>query len=349
MPRVGSTSSSHSQKRGLVLGGTGHLGSAVARELLAKGFGVTVVSRGTPTPNLMGLEVDFRVCQEQTAAALARLGDGHQLWVDAATPYPRFSHRSFPNSVSTITERATTRIREVIAGARLVGAELAHISSFTTIPELRRRSGSSAYNRMTHPYFEVKALCEREVLRAAAQGLRATVVNPTLCLGPGDCKTENRFFFAWLAAGANPVLLEHELNVIDVRDVARGLVRAVDAKRWGERVLLAGHNSTTGALYQRMAEFVGARAAPYPVPTDWAVRASQLAEMAWSATGVRAPLASIVPILFSEQRHISPSTTQRELGLELRPLDETLRDTVAWYRGLLASPPDASRWRQKQQ
>jgi len=97
--------------RALVLGGSGHVGNAVVRALLARGDAVTVARRGqTPADNLRGLAVAEVLGDADDAVGAWAVG--HDAIIDAAAPYPW-----------TLVERAA-----VVAARRRATAIVAAIS-----------------------------------------------------------------------------------------------------------------------------------------------------------------------------------------------------------------------------
>jgi dihydroflavonol-4-reductase len=109
------------------------------------------------------------------------------------------------------------------------------------------------------PYKRTKLAAERLVLSAARKGLEAIVVNPTAPVGEGDLRpTPTGAMVAGVARGR---LLGYTagtgLNVVDVRDVARGHVLALERGRAGERYLLGGRNLWLGELFALIAEAAG--------------------------------------------------------------------------------------------
>lgn len=75
--------------KALVLGGSGHIGSAVVRELLRRGYEVSATGRRTPAPaNISGLPFAYLPGEENSSGQLDRWIDGHEIVIDAAAPYP---------------------------------------------------------------------------------------------------------------------------------------------------------------------------------------------------------------------------------------------------------------------
>lgn len=118
------------------------------------------------------------------------------------------------------------------------------------------------------PYKRTKLAAERLVLAAAADRLDAVVVNPTTPVGPGDRKpTPTGRMIAGVARGRIPAYLAGTgLNVVDVRDVARGHVLAFDRGERGERYLLGGENVALRELFARIARLAGRRPPRLRIP-----------------------------------------------------------------------------------
>jgi dihydroflavonol-4-reductase len=321
----------------VVLGATGHIGNAIVRELLAQGYEVTVTSRRKePAANLLGLPVRYESGNSDTPGQLDAWIAGHDLVVDAAAPYSVFRFGATPPTESHALAAATQRTDAVLNAVRQHKARLAYVSSFITLS--RPRSGLEGWRaqlvRSLHPYFATKELIEARVLAAAQSGVPAIVVNPTLCLGPWDMKEREFCFIPRLLCGEMSAVVQHILNVIDVRDVATGLLAMVNAERYGEPILLSGHNISTSMLFPWVCEIGGVRPPRLFAPATLSLLASYWTEFVLAQFGQRTPLPSLAIMLACEHEWMAPDATQRELGVTLRPLSETLRDAITWYRGI---------------
>ncbi len=319
----------------LVLGATGQIGNAVVRELLAGGLRVTAASRGRlPADNLAGLELERVTGDAADAGPLEEWLSGCELVIDAAAPFPLNAFRLAGEAPPL--ERALARTEALLAAVARHGCRLGFVSSFTTLsrPGARPSELPAAIWRRLHPYFEVKRQMEAAVLAAARHGLPVAVVNPTTCLGPGDVKPRRSSLVALLLSQEAVMVAEHRINVIDSRDVARGLVAALAAERYGEPILLAGHNLRVGELVDWICEAGGAAPPRWRSPALLTAATSYLAEGALALLGRPSPSPALIPLLLCEQSWLTPSRAQTELGVVPRPLSATIADTVAWHRRL---------------
>ena len=325
-------------QRALVLGATGHIGNAITRELLQHGYRVTAATRQTRPEALAALKVEIVRGDAGHPGQLASWVPGHELVIDAAAPYPLNMFAAAAPSERAPLDHARRRMAALLDSVAREGATLGHVSSYTTLPRPRTEGAFAAIEararRSVHPYFAVKATMEAMVLEAARGGLHAAVVNPTACLGPWDRRHRELCVVPMLVAGQLPVLVSRAMNVIDVRDVAVALRAALEQRRFGIPIGLAGHDCRTDALAARVCALASASAPRLRVPARLAVAGVLWAEAAWALLGRSSPLPAIGPLLVLDGYAMAPSAEQIALGVRPRPLDETLRDSIAWYRGL---------------
>ena len=108
------------------------------------------------------------------------------------------------------------------------------------------------------PYKRTKLDSERIVLEAARSGLDAVVLNPTTPVGDGDrFPTPTGQMIEGVATGRYRAFIDTGVNVVDVRDVARGHVLAFERGRSGERYILGGADLTLAELFGAVAELAG--------------------------------------------------------------------------------------------
>jgi dihydroflavonol-4-reductase len=318
----------------LVLGASGHLGNAIARALLDRGYETTAASRRRQPPiNLAGLPVKYVSGDIDSPGQIDRWIEGHDVVVDAAAPYPSLL-RPQGDTAATLVERAVRRTRTLVDVARRQHARLAYVSTFATLPDHATgfEHTQREWIRRLHPYFAVKERIEAQVIAAARSGLPVIIVNPTLCIGPWDLKPRDLCFVPRLLSGEAPVSVAHSINVIDVRDTAAGLVTALERERWGVPILLAGHNISVEALYTWICEIGGVTPPRIVAPITLGTIATYLSELAFGAIGLPPPLPALAPMLTMLHDSFDPSPLQAELGIVPRALSGTLRDAVDWYR-----------------
>ena len=125
-----------------------------------------------------------------------------------------------------------------------------------------------------------------------------------------------------------------KIDVIDVRDVALGLIAAIDGKRYHSPLLLKGHSMALQELYSLICEIGGV-----PAPTFSAAAAPTLIGAYWlelvlGFLGRQARLPSAGMMMATAFDHVPRDGFLKEVGIQPRPLRETLGDAINWYREL---------------
>lgn len=321
----------------VVLGSTGHIGSSVVRELLARGVRVTAATRRPRrTPNLEGLDVVLAPGDAEDPAQLDAWVAGHDLVVDAAAPYPVWMFH--PSEASEVDPQryARERTSRLLRAVRRHRARLAVVGSFTTLPHPGAARGDiePGLLRRSHPYFAVKETVESMVLEAASRGLPALVVNPAAFLGPWDGKRPEYCFLPAVLRGRVPFVSPRVVNLVDVRDVATALVCAVWTERFGRRIPLSGHDVSMARLVTAACDMHGVPAPRLRGSTRLGAALTYLTEAAYGAVGRAPPVPALPLLLFRYGYPMDPGPEQRALGVTARPLGATLRDAIDWYASL---------------
>jgi dihydroflavonol-4-reductase len=126
--------------------------------------------------------------------------------------------------------------------------------------------------------------------------------------------------------------LDAELNLIDVRDVAEGMVRAMERGRPGRRYLLGHENLSIRGVFNLLAQLTGLPEPHRRVPYFVALTAAYISE--WLADVIThcSPAATVTGVKLTRRiMHFDPRRSLDELGLTPRPVRQSLADAVAWY------------------
>jgi dihydroflavonol-4-reductase len=322
--------------KALVLGATGQLGNNLVRALLAKGDHVRVLVRPTSKlQTLIGLDIKSVVGDLKDVESLALACDGIQDVYHCAGYYPS---RTIP--VRAATTQALKEIRNVIDAATRASIDrLVYASTLTTIgfPKdpnvVANEDHQFASGYPDNPYLMPKAAMEREVMDAAKAGFPAVVVNPTLFFGPYDSKPTSGKQIVMIAKGLMPGYIDGLVNVIDVRDVASGMIRAAERGQIGTRYILGNWNTTQKALNSLIAKIADVSGPLVPLPFELVRYGSKFGEWAFRNIFKTAPP---VPGFFVEairhMQHYDCSKAIRELDYPRSPIEPAIRDALTWFR-----------------
>lgn len=187
-----------------------------------------------------------------------------------------------------------------------------------------------------NPYLAGKLAAERAAAEAAS-GLHVTIVNPTTVYGPGDRTMNSGTLIAKIARSRLVPVPPGGGNVVDVDDMAEGILAAGERGQSGRRYVLGGANLRFAEVFATIAEVLGRRPRWVRVPR---LMRAPMAAAAWllgRLTGNRFLTPQIVGDLF-RFKYYSSARAAKELGWAAeRPFRESVERACAFYRqeGLL--------------
>ncbi len=183
-------------------------------------------------------------------------------------------------------------------------------------------------------YNRSKAISEQLVLDAAEEGMDALVLNPTSVIGPNDFRPSLvGQAVRMIYNNKLPALIPGGYNWVDVRDVVKGTVSAIENGKRGERYLLSGHYKELKDLALTINRIKGQESIPLMLPS-WLARLGVPFLQIHAALKKTDPLYTreSLQILKESHKNISCEKAGRELGYQPRPFEETIRDTIDWLR-----------------
>jgi 2'-hydroxyisoflavone reductase len=292
----------------LVLGGTSWLGGQIAAAAASHGHAVTCLARG----------------ESGTVPAGVELVSADRTLPDA---YEQVAGR--PWDVVVDVSRQPGQVRSAVAA---LGSAVGHwilvstgsvyadqsVALTESSPVLAPLEGDEAG---LEEYGEGKVACERAVQTLPHH----LVVRAGLIGGPGDRSDRLGYYVARFAlAGDEPVLVPdaagQPMQVVDVRDLARWIVRAAEARSTGV-VHGVGEPTTVGALLDLSAAVSGFSGQRVEAGEQWL---HDHGVQEWM--GPRS-----LPLWLPASHHgmgMMDETRALQLGLQRRPLVETLRDSL---------------------
>ena len=318
----------------LVTGGLGFIGQYVVQRLLSQGARVRILDLAHPTQPIEGVEYVQGSITERPLVETAMEGVQwvFHLAANAGLWSPRKAEFLTINQIGT---------RHVMQAAQAANVQRVVHTSTESILKTDKTSGPAVidesvrltFDDMVGAYCQGKFLAEQEAFAAAERGLPVVIVNPTIPIGPGDRRLTppSRMVLGFLN-GDYPAFLNSTLNVVDVRDVARGHLLAATKGRVGERYLLGHTNLQIKELLQILTDLTGRPMPERQVPY-WLAFAVSMAQE-WIADHIThrppsAPLTGVrlagSPMCFDTQK------ARQELGFVGRPVRDSLADAIHWY------------------
>jgi dihydroflavonol-4-reductase len=318
-----------------VTGATGFIGAHVARLQSERGEVVRVTYRDEARlDRLAGVEVQPVRADVLDRAAMRRALRGcdvlfHSAGYVGARPKQRVWDMNALSPRIAVEAAAAEGVRRVVVTSSVAGIGPVPPGEVGDEEQVYRGGG------LDMTYVDAKHEGEAEALAAGARlDVEVVVVNPSYVFGPPvdrsqPGETSTRAIGNFLL-GRLPAVVDGQVNVVDVRDVASGHLKAAEKGRPGERYVLGGTDMTWVELFEQVAELSGVHHPLVVLPTE----VSELARLADSLS-LPSPIAPEGLVLMAQNWRYSSRKARGQLGYRIRSLEKTLRDTVDWYRELI--------------
>lgn len=327
-------------KRALVTGGLGFLGSMIVKELLERGVSVRVFAvPGEKRDNLGAIGADGKVeileGDVRTPADCERAVKGQDTVFHAAAIYTDWAPD--PTFMYDVNLKGTFHVLEA---ARRAGVEkviyTASIVSLGRAPRGGVANEETPYEAwdLDFPYSRSKYHSRELAERFADWGLDVRVVCPGIVFGPNDVRPtpSGQLILSSIKTPGPATAFEGGASYVDVRDAAKVHVLAAEKGKKGERYIASAHNLDNEELLRTIDRVTGRQRRvvrlPVPVARSIAIGMEEVAKR----TGKPPLLArdffeySLKPSYYDHSKSI------RELGASYRPIEETIRDAVAYFR-----------------
>jgi dihydroflavonol-4-reductase len=324
-----------SEKRILITGGTGFLGTQLVRQFLALGENNLKVL-ASRVPQWMKDEgvkaVDGSVTNPDDLAKACK---------NVSAIY------HLAGKVSRDNDDAAAMNRVHLEGTRL----LCEAAKEAGVPAmiLASSSGTIAVSEdervvdETYPqpvdvlarwaYYASKYYQERAAIAGFdGEGRRLVIMNPSLLLGPGDERLSSTKPVLDFLARKIPYTPSGGLNFVDVRDAAAAFINALDKGGHQEKYLLGSENMTFAQFFGRLERLSGVSAPMLKVPKKLAMAGSTLISSVYKNWGKPSPVAPNEVEQAECFWYFDSSKAKEELGFEPRDPQETLNDTIGYIR-----------------
>jgi dihydroflavonol-4-reductase len=311
----------------LVTGGSGFIGQHLVAALRCRHEAVRVLDLRVPRDEHPSEFISGTVLEERD---VRRALDGvHTVYHLAAIPH-------FWTRDSDDFERVNHHGTEIMLKAAHEAGVATFVHCSTEAILFPPARGATAIpdrvDDMPGPYTRSKFLAEQAALAAARDGMRVVVASPTIPVGPGDHNlTEPTAMLSMFVHHPPPLVLDASLNLVDVRDVARGIVLAAERGRSGERYILGGENIRVRELARRVGRLCGRDISVHALPGPVALAIGAAAE--WYASHVsktRPPVSAEAVRVALRSIPLDTRKARLELGYEPQPIDDALAAAIAW-------------------
>lgn len=324
-------------------GATGFVGSHVAQAYAAAGANLRLLTRSTS--NLSALtgvsgelvQGDLRNAEALRAAltgcdALVHVAADYRLWV----PDPADMYKANVDGT-----------RDLLRIAREVGVrKVVYTSSVATMGFRKDNTIVDETTPVTEAdmighYKRSKWLAEQEAVGAARAGQHVMILNPTTPIGPGDRKpTPTGRIVVDFLNGKFPAYVDTGLNLVDVDEIARMHLVALERGTPGERYILGGENLTLKQILDKMAAISGLPSPTMRVPHAVAMAFAFFDETITGKLRGKEPRATVEAVRMGRKMMwASSAKAERNLGFQVLPVYKALRAAMEWFVANGYAPP----------
>ena len=317
-------------KRTLVTGGSGFIGQYLVTTLLQQGHRVRILDNRPPAPAqseaqfLEGSILDPAKVRE----AIKDIDEVYHL---AALP-GMWTRRK--DDFHTINCLGTQVIIAAVRASRV--RRLLHCSTESIFFRASMREPfvteevRTTIDEMPGAYTRSKLAAEQFALEAAASGLPVVIANPTMPIGVSRSLTPPALMLQYFARRRAQFYLDFVLNLVDVKDVATGLVLAMECGRIGQRYVLGGENLSLKKLLALIELISGSKAMRIPVSAGIAQFAAATVEFVANQLTHETPAATVEGVRIALwSKPVSIEKSRRELGYAPRPIRQALEEVIA--------------------
>ncbi len=182
-------------------------------------------------------------------------------------------------------------------------------------------------------YGKTKAIATLKILEYVKRGLHCKIVCPSGIIGPFDYRPSRmgRLILDFMKKKIW-YTLDGGYNFVDVRDVAQGCILASENGKDGEIYLLSGEYLSFKKLFGFLSEELKIKKPLIFLPSGFLKFLAYIYEKSSRKSG-KEPLITYesLQIIFSNS-NISTKKAEIELGYIHRPIEQTLMDTIEWFK-----------------
>lgn len=323
----------------LVTGGSGFIGQHLVSELVGRGRQVRVLDVRLPTrpvpavDYVKGSVLDVALVREAMAGIdeVYHLAGHPGMWKRDHGEFHAVNFKGTENILSAARRRGVGRFLHCSTESILFRA---------TPDDIAAEDARLSVDEMPGPYTRSKMLADELALQAAESGFPVIVGCPTMPIGAHDHNhtPPTAMLRHFLGGGPLRMYLDFIVNLVDVRDVALGLILAMEKGRVGNRYVLGGDCVPLRQVLTLMAAISGRRKLFIPIPGRLAELAAAMIEFNANYVTRRAPSATVEGVRIARRATaLSIGKARRELGYAPRPVEPVLQETIARMMGVPVS------------
>ncbi|WP_109488339.1 hopanoid-associated sugar epimerase [Occallatibacter savannae] len=319
-----------------VTGATGFVGHHVAKALADGGADLRMLVRASSRlANLEGIRGDTVVGDLNKAESYAPALQGCDAVMHVAADYrlwirdPETMYRANVDGTRDLLKLAReAHVRRVVYTSSVA------TMAFRTDGIVVNEDTPVSINDMVGHYKRSKFLAEQQAIAAAKDGQQVIILNPTTPIGPNDSKpTPTGRIFVDFLNRKFPAYVDTGLNLVDVSEIARTHVAALEAGKPGRRYILGGENLTLKQILDKMSAITGIPSPTTKIPFGIAATYAFFEEWFTGRIRGKEPRATLEEVRMGRKKMFASSArAQQELGFRIMPVYPAMRAAIEWFR-----------------
>ncbi len=319
-----------------VTGATGFLGSHVAEQLEAMGADVRVLMRQTSrTENLDVLKAERVVGDLRDQESLRKGMAGCEFVFHVAADYRLWTRNPDEMYASNVAgTMLVVRTAQEVGVRRVIYTSSVATMGFGNNGQVVNEATPVDRSMMIGHYKKSKFDAEQWVIQAAQKGADVVIVNPSTPIGERDIKpTPTGQIVVDFLKKKFPAYVDTGLNLVDVRECARGHIAAMERGRSGERYILGGENLTLKQILDKLSTITGLPSPSVKLPYAVALAAGAVDTVVTGYIRKKEPRANLDAVRMGRKKmYVSSAKAEAELGYKASSADDGLRRAAEWFR-----------------
>jgi dihydroflavonol-4-reductase len=316
-----------------ITGATGHLGSAIIPQLIKKGHAINALVREDHR-SLKGLPIEVFKGDLLNPESLKIFMKGCDALIHCTAI---ISINGDPKGLVQKTNVEGTKLVMETAKQSHI-KRVVHISSIHAYEQIPSNEPLDEYrqqvNEKAFAYDRSKKAGQEIALAMNQPGMEVLVLNPTSIIGPYDHQISKMGkVIIDIYKGRLPFVFKGGFDFCDSRDVAEAVTNALTIGQPGENYLLAGKWYSFDNLVTYISKYKGKKIRVVNLSQFIGELSLPLIKgLAWVTHKEPLYTNEALEAIFNGNKKINCAKALRELNYHIRPLEETIRDTIQWFQ-----------------
>lgn len=319
----------------IIIGGLGHLGLTIAKELWAKGKNVIIFDVQIPEKHhdLNGIDYHY--------GDITKFKDLDLFFKTLEKPVYVVHCASI---VSIVTNPGPKLFEVNVSGTKNIVRicfkykvkRLVYVSTVHVLEEQKKgivikEQDFFVESKVKGHYAKTKARATQIVLDSTKKGLDAIVLHPSGIIGPNDFNVGHttRLIIDYLN-GDLRAAINGGYDFVDVRDVALGVISALRYGKKGHCYILSNQFFTLRYLLETLSKLTAQKPIKAYLPMWFIVPLAPVAEFYYKVRKVKPLFTPYSLYTLKSNAYFSHEKATEELNYFPRPLEQTLSDTIDW-------------------